>query len=121
MKDSYRWLLLMITGAILLLLLSLHMGMMHLPGLVAFFYQPPAGAEPVDWAAVAARAGDVSSLVIYVVFLVVALYHGLYGLWNILIEAFAGKKLEKPLGWVLTIIGIALAAYGTYTTYLAYK
>jgi succinate dehydrogenase hydrophobic anchor subunit len=120
MKDSTRWMLLILTGFILIFLLGLHMGVMHLQDLFLFFYQPPAGAESIDWSAVADRARDVATFAMYMLFLPLALFHGLYGLWNILIEAFSGRKLERPLGWIITLAGLALYAYGAYTTYLSF-
>lgn len=120
MKDSMRWIIHILTGLALLLLLGLHMGAMHLGGLLSFLYQPPPGAETMDWAAVLQRGRDLSTFVMYVVFLLFALFHGLYGTWNVLIEATAKHKIERPLGWIITLVGIALFAYGAYTTYLVF-
>ncbi len=120
MKDSTRWMLHILTGLALVFLLGMHMGIMHLGGLMGFLYQPPAGAEAIDWTAVAARGKDTATFVLYILFLLFALFHGLYGLWNILIEALARHKLEKTLGWLLTLVGAGLFAYGAYTTYFAF-
>jgi len=120
MKDSTRWILHILSGAALLVLLTMHIGVMHLGGLCSFLYQPPPGAEALDWEAVLQRGKELSTLAMYILFLLFALFHGLYGLWNILIEALAKYKIDKSLGWILTLLGIALFAYGAYTTYQAY-
>jgi succinate dehydrogenase hydrophobic anchor subunit len=120
MKDSTRWMLHIFTGFILIFLLGLHMGVMHLKDLLLLLYRPPAGAESVDWSAVADRAGDAATYAMYMVLLPLALFHGLYGLWNILVEAFSGRKLDRPLGWILTLLGLALFTYGAYTTTLSF-
>lgn len=120
MKDSTRWMLLILTGLALVFLLGMHMGVMHLGGLMGLLYQPPAGTGAVDWTAVAERSRDTATFVLYILFLLFALFHGLYGLWNILIEALARHKMEKTLGWLLTLVGVGLFAYGTYTTYIAF-
>jgi succinate dehydrogenase hydrophobic anchor subunit len=120
MKDSTRWMLHILTGLALVFLLGMHMGVMHLGGLMGFLYQPPAGTGAVNWAAVAERSRDTATFVLYILFLLFALFHGLYGLWNILIEALARYRIEKTLGWLLTLAGAGLFAYGAYTTYIAF-
>jgi succinate dehydrogenase hydrophobic anchor subunit len=120
MKDSTRWMLHILAGLALVFLLGMHMGVMHMGGLMGLLYQPPAGTDAVDWAAVAERGRDTATFVLYILFLLLALYHGLYGLWSILIEALARHKIEKTLGWLLTLAGAGLFAYGAYTTYIAF-
>lgn len=119
MKDSSRWMLHFAAGGLLLFLLALHMGVMHLPVLVSFYYTPPAGSGAIDWPAVIGRARHFSTLSMYVLCLGAALFHGFYGLWNVLIEAIPRRGFAKPLGWILTFLGVVFFAYGAYTTYLA--
>jgi succinate dehydrogenase / fumarate reductase membrane anchor subunit len=115
MKESRLWFLQFLTGAILLFLLTMHMGIMHLEDIFGFISRV-SGAEPLDWKAVLHRSKQVAFLVVNIIFLGSALFHGLYGLRNILIEAIPAKKFGKILGLVITIFGIILFLYGSYAT-----
>jgi len=120
MKDSIRWIIHITCGGILIVLLGLHMGAMHLPDIFKFFYPFPEGSDPVEWSAVISRAKDVTTYALYMIFLPVALYHGLYGLWNVIAEALSSRKLDKIVGWVIVLAGIALYIYGAYTTTVSF-
>lgn len=115
MKESRLWFLQFLTGAILLFLLTMHMGIMHLEEIFGFISRV-SGVEPLDWKAILHRGKQVGFLVVNIIFLGSALFHGLYGLRNIIIEAIPAKKFGKIIGLVLTVFGILLFLYGSYAT-----
>lgn len=115
MKESRLWFLQFLTGAILLFLLTMHMGIMHLEDIFGFISRV-SGAEPLDWKAVLYRSKQIGFLVVNIIFLGAALFHGLYGLRDIIIEAIPAKKFGRVIGVLITIFGIVLFIYGSYAT-----
>src|SRR3990172_5133388 len=87
MRDRTLWTWHLGAGLVILVLLGLHMAIMHLDATLGLF--GTGEAEPVDWESVASRMQDLFFTVTYVLLLGAALYHGLYGLRNILLELFA--------------------------------
>ncbi|MGB3562477.1 MAG: hypothetical protein WBC09_05395, partial [Thermoanaerobaculia bacterium] len=57
----------------------------------------------------------------YVLLLGVALFHGLYGLRNILLELAPGPGLKTAISWLLIIAGVALFALGTWAAWAAHQ
>jgi succinate dehydrogenase / fumarate reductase membrane anchor subunit len=94
------------------------MTIMHLDGIVRVFNPQP--GEPVGWANVAARGRSVFFLVTYVLLLGAALFHGFYGLRNILFELHSGAPAKKALTGVLLVAGLALFAIGTWAAWAGY-
>ncbi|MGE5236265.1 MAG: hypothetical protein ACM3O7_07960 [Acidobacteriota bacterium] len=112
MRDQKLWTWHVLAGLVILVLLGLHMAIMHLDAILGIFN--PAGGHPVDWANVVARARSASFTVTYVILLGVALFHGLYGLRNILLELNPSAWLRRVVGAVLLLAGLGLFAYGTW-------
>ena len=112
MNETKSWTWFIIAGAMIFILLSLHMITMHLDGILGWFN--PAGGKSVEWANVIARAKIITSAVMYILLLGTALYHGLYGLRTILIELNIGKSFEKAITRFLLIIGAGLFIYGAW-------
>ncbi len=52
--------------------------------------------------------------VTYVILLGAALFHGLYGLRNILLELNPGRRLRRTINLGLSAVGLALFAFGTW-------
>jgi len=117
MRDRTLWTWHIGAGVVILVLLGLHMAIMHLDQTLGIF--GTAGAEPVEWESVAARAGSVFFTVTYVLLLGAALYHGFYGLRNILMELNPGAGLRKTINVGLTALGLALFAFGTWAALAA--
>ena len=63
---------------------------------------------------VVARAGSAFFTVTYVLLLGAALYHGLYGLRNILLELNPGAGLRKAVNVCLTVLRLGLFVFGTW-------
>jgi succinate dehydrogenase hydrophobic anchor subunit len=112
MRDQKLWTWHVLAGLVILVLLGLHMAIMHLDAILGIFN--PAGGHPVDWANVVARAKSVGFTASYVILLGVALFHGLYGLRNILFELNPAPWLRRVVGVVLLLGGLGLFAYGTW-------
>jgi succinate dehydrogenase hydrophobic anchor subunit len=117
MRDRTAWTWHVGAGLVILVLLGLHMAIMHLDQTLGIF--GTAGAEPVDWESVAARAGSAFFTVTYVLLLGAALYHGLYGLRNILLELNPGAGLRRAVTVGLAVLGLALFAFGTWAALAA--
>jgi succinate dehydrogenase / fumarate reductase membrane anchor subunit len=117
MRDRTFWTFHLSAGGLVLILLGIHMTIMHLNATLGFF--GAGSADPTEWASVAARAGSVFFTVTYVLLLGAALYHGFYGLRNILIELDPGPGLRRAIDVGLTVVGLALFAFGTWAALAA--
>ncbi len=115
MRDSKLWTWHLAAGGVILVFLSLHMAVMHLNAILGVLN--PAGGSPVDWANVVARARSVFFAVTYVVLLGAALFHGLYGLRNILLELGPARWLRTAIGVVLLVGGIGLFVVGAWAAF----
>jgi len=117
MRDRTLWTWHIGAGVVILVLLGLHMAIMHLDQTLGIF--GTAGAEPVEWESVAARAGSIFFTVTYVLLLGAALYHGFYGLRNILMELNPRAGLRKTINIGLSVLGVALFVFGTWAALAA--
>ncbi len=114
MRDRTLWTWHIGAGVVILVLLGLHMAIMHLNQTLGI-----SGAEPVEWASVAERATSAFFTVTYILLLGAALYHGLYGLRNILLELNPGAGLRTAVNYSLVLVGLALFALGTWAALAA--
>ena len=119
MRDQKLWTWHLAAGVIVLFLLGLHMAIMHLDALLGIFN--PAGGHPIDWANVVARGQSLAFTVIYILLLGAALFHGFYGLRNILFELDPAPPLKKALSWVLIMVGIGLFIFGTWAAWVGHQ
>lgn len=112
MRDRKLWTWHVGTGLVILILLGLHMAIMHLDSLLGLFN--PAGGHPIDWENVVARGRSLGFTLTYVLLLGTALYHGLYGLRNIVLEMGLGPTAGRAAVWLITLVGVALFILGTW-------
>lgn len=117
MTDRSMWTKHVGAGLVILVLLGLHMVVMHLDTTVGAFGVP--GSKPIEWPSVLARMKSVGFALSYVLLLAAALYHGLYGLRNILLELSPGPALRATVSYGLLLLGIALFFFGTYVAMMA--
>jgi succinate dehydrogenase hydrophobic anchor subunit len=117
-RDQRLWTWHIGAGAVILVLLGLHMTVMHLDAVVRVFSPQP--GEPIGWANVMERGKSVFFLVTYVLLLGTALFHGFYGLRNILFELNPGAPTKKALNGLLLTAGIVLFAVGTWAAWAGY-
>jgi succinate dehydrogenase / fumarate reductase membrane anchor subunit len=112
MRDRTLWTWHIAAGVVILVLLGLHMAIMHLDATLGIF--GVRGATPVEWASVAERMRSAFFAVSYVALLGAALYHGLYGFRNILLELDPGARLRRAIDVGLSAVGLALFAFGSW-------
>ena len=117
MRDQRLWTWHVLAGGVIFVFLGLHMAVMHLDALLGWF--TPAGVKPIAWDSVVQRARLGFFTVSYVVLLGAALFHGLYGLRNILFELGLGSIAKKGLNLVLAVGGVALFAFGAWAAWAA--
>ena len=117
MRDRTLWTWHIGAGVVILVLLGLHMAIMHLGSTLGFL--GIASAEPTGWASVAARAQSLFFTASYVLLLGAALYHGFYGLRNILLELNPGATLRRAINAGLSLLGLALFVFGTWAALAA--
>jgi len=119
MRDRNLWTWHIGAGAVILVLLGLHMTVMHLDALVRVFNPDP--GHPVDWANVLYRSKSAFFMVTYVLLLAAALFHGFYGLRNILFELNPGAALKRAVNTVLVVAGIGLFGLGTWAAWASFR
>jgi len=117
MRDRTLWTWHIGAGVVILVLLGLHMAIMHLDATLGIF--GTADAKPVDWASVVLRMKSLFFAVTYVLLLGAALYHGLYGLRNIVFELNPGGTVRRVVNVGLTALGLALFVFGTWAAVAA--
>lgn len=118
MRDRTLWTWHVFAGVVILVFLGLHMTIMHLNGTFPTFNNP-FGGEAESWRNVAARMKSVFFAITYVVMLGAALFHGLYGLRNILLELNPGGGLRRSINVALSVLGLALFAFGAWVAVAA--
>lgn len=110
MRESRLWAFHLICGAGLLVLLSLHMGLMHYAGILAHlgWAREPALA----FSSVAERGRGAAGAAMYVLLLGFALYHGLYGLRGVLGEVWGTPRAVRTINVGVVIFGLVVLVYG---------
>jgi succinate dehydrogenase hydrophobic anchor subunit len=119
MRDQRLWTWHVGAGALVLVLLGLHMTVMHLDG-IARVFNPEPGA-PIAWANVAARARTVFFLLSYTLLLGAALFHGVYGLRNIILELNPGRRVTRAVEGALVAAGLFLFAVGAWAAWTTFQ
>ncbi len=115
MKETRLWILHLFSGFVIFFLLLWHILYMHYPVIMKGLNF---GVNlPLMFSQVISRAKSSGFKIAYTVFLVFALYHGFYGLKNLLIETKWGKKAEILIAFLLSIVAIFLFIYGVITTF----
>jgi succinate dehydrogenase hydrophobic anchor subunit len=112
MRNTYLQILQLITGVCIAVLLGIHMVITHLDAILGFFGVDV--IEPTSWQAMIGRAGQGVWVCLYIALLAFSLYHGLFGLRNIIIEMTTSVKIERFLTRVLIVFGVIAFIVGTY-------
>jgi succinate dehydrogenase hydrophobic anchor subunit len=119
MREAKLWFWHIITAVIILFLLGSHMGIMHMGSLLSAL---GLGSEhPTQADQVFGRSQQMLFMITYIALLGTALFHGLYGLRSILCELSLPKTVEKLIGSLFTVAGIALFLYGSYVAVQLFK
>lgn len=112
MGRTYLWFAQIVTGAILVIFLGIHMVMMHLDDILGFFGTDI--GEPASWTSIMERADQGLWLGFYIAFLALVLYHGLNGLHGVIFELSLSPRGEQITTRVIVALGIIAFGLGTY-------
>ena len=119
MRESRLWFWHILSAVVILVLLGLHMGTMHLSELL---HMAGIGSgDPVESSQVFERSRQAVYMVTYILLLGTGLFHGLYGLRSMFFELSLSKALEKTIGGVLAVAGVALFLYGSYVAVVVFQ
>jgi succinate dehydrogenase hydrophobic anchor subunit len=118
MTETKYWTWHIGAGVAVLFLLGLHMAIMHLGGLTNLF--APHGGEAISRENSLFRDGKLFFTSSYIALLGLALYHGLYGLRNILFELTLKPATERAITLVLLAAGAGLFGLGTWAALAAH-
>ena len=117
MRDQRLWTWHLLAGLVIFALLGLHMAVMHLDTMLGWFN--PEGLKPIAWESVLQRARMGFFTLSYIVLLGAALFHGLYGLRNILFELGPGRGAKGLISVVLALGGAGLFLFGAWAAWTA--
>jgi len=119
MRESKLWFWHILSAAVILLFLGIHMGIMHLGAIWKAL--GIGNGDPVNSAEVFRRSRQFGFMITYIVLLGTALFHGLYGLRSMLIELMLSKTMEKAIGRICTAAGFILFIYGSYVAVQVFR
>lgn len=119
MRERSLWTLHIAAGLAVLVLLGLHMAVMHLTAVLGLSSMNPAGHDPLAWENVVHRGQQILITLSYLLLLGVALYHGLYGLRNILFELTASAEYRRFLSIALLVVGVGMFVLGSWAALAA--
>lgn len=103
-SGSWSWLLQRVTAAVLILLLGWHVVVLH--------WVRPGGA--IAFGSVTIRLQTLLYMVIDYGLLAFALYHGLNGVRNVLLDFTFGQRAQKAISMLLLLVGLTAFVYGAW-------
>lgn len=114
-RSPLFWLLQRVTGALLAVFLFTHVKVLHWDfnftsqGLIDFTFVIDRLSGNIGWG------------IFYFLFILSALFHGLSGLWAVILDFRPSGGMQKTWLAILWIIGIIMAVYGLKTLSVFYK
>jgi succinate dehydrogenase cytochrome b556 subunit len=102
--GSWSWILQALTGALLVMLLGMHIVVQH--------FVVEGGLR--DYQQVVAYLSKPSVFLLEVAFLIVVTWHALLGVRAIILDLGLQPAAERKLSTTLTIVGVAVVAYGIW-------
>ena len=78
--------------------LGIHMAVQHLNNILS-----TGDPDPTSWVSMIGRATENWWIIIYVLLLIFALFHALYGLRGIILETVTSDKTIKAINWIFII------------------
>ena len=112
MRNTYLWFIQLVTGALIAVLLGIHMVLMHLDAILGFF-----GVnvnDPTSWQSMIRRSSEFIWAGLYIALLAVVLYHALNGLRNVILELTPSIRTERIVTWAIIVFGIIVFIWGSY-------
>jgi succinate dehydrogenase hydrophobic anchor subunit len=117
MRETRLWSWHLLVIPIIIVLLGLHFTVMH--------YAPVFYGQTVEemrsFTAMIERGRSVAQLVLYILLLAAALYHGLYGLRGIIRELPLSPALGKIVDTSIICLGLFIFAFGSYVTWWTFS
>lgn len=110
LRDTRYWAVNVVSALAILIVLGVHMGLIHLDGLLGLIN--PAWVEPLAWDRVQARGASGWFTTTYVLLVGTALFHGLYGLHTILTEVWTSPRAAARIAAGCWVAGTVLFAVG---------
>jgi succinate dehydrogenase hydrophobic anchor subunit len=111
-RNTYLWLMQLVTGILIAVLLGIHMVMQHLDKILLFF-----GVnlnDPTSWNSMIERSREVTWAGIYIALLAVLLYHALNGLRNVILELTPSARTERVVTRTIIAFGIIVFIWASY-------
>ena len=102
---GFNWYMQRITGILLALWLISHFAVIH-------FSTYRAEGKTIDFHWVQQRLQSGWWQAFYWIFVVLAVYHGLYGIYNIFADYNLSSGQKKGLVWALWIVGLVAVVFG---------
>jgi len=112
MRDTYLWLLQLVTGGLIIIFLGVHLVLMHLDNILGFFGVDI--GQPSSWSSMIERATKGWWLAFYIIFLALVLYHALYGLRGVILEVTPSGRTERIVTGFIWALGIVAFGLGVY-------
>ncbi|MBN2431187.1 MAG: hypothetical protein JXQ27_06910 [Acidobacteria bacterium] len=114
MRESKLWFMHILAGGLLIVFLGFHSIIMHYDTVLG--YLGLSSGDALDFnSSVLPRMKSVAHTTIYLILLVIGLYHGLYGLRSMIYELAIPRGAKKAAGVFLLLVGLAVGAWGVYT------
>ncbi len=117
MRETRLWSLHILVLPIIAVLLGMHFAVMH--------YAPVFYGMSVDKArefgTMIERGKSITQLVLYILLLAAALYHGMYGVRGIIRELPLTPALAKVVDIGIISFGLFIFAFGTYVTWWTFS
>lgn len=115
MKETKYWILHFIAGFLLLFIAGFHFLYTHIGELI-FKVEDNISKEMSQQ-----RDAKLTFMIFFIVLLGIGLYHGLYGLKNILFELIPCENFQKLIAILIVLIGLSLFIFGTYSAIIAHN
>lgn len=113
MKNTYLQIAQMISGALVAILLAVHVAVQKLDVVLGFFGAKT--GDPIAWSSVMERAHQGLWVAIYILLLAFGLFHALNGLRNMLLEVNLSSSTMRILTGLIIAFGVIFLVLGIYT------
>jgi succinate dehydrogenase hydrophobic anchor subunit len=120
MKESTLWFLFILAGALIVVLVGIHMVTMHLDKVTAAIGLTPKDNPVLSHESVLTRSRSIFHVIVYMLLLATALFHGLYGFRSIVYELPINALLRKATDIVVTVAGVLFFICGATAIILGY-
>jgi len=114
MRESFWWLLQLVTGLLMIIALAIHMALMHWDMVLGWLGYNV--GDVLSYSSVMSRAASVSWAVFYVLLLALVVYHGFYGLRAVLLEWFPATAASRSITTIIIALGSLAFAWGLFIT-----